>query len=175
MRDRTTMALLLIVCLLAALAWERGGPDLALDGLLTGGKTLLSATPLLLAAFLIAGLVQVLVTKEVVTRWLGAGSGWRGLLLAYLGGALMPGGPYVYYPITAALLKAGAGLGVLVTFVCAKNIWSLSRMPLEFALLGARLTLIRLAVTAILPLVLGLLSEWLFGRWIERIREGAPT
>jgi uncharacterized membrane protein YraQ (UPF0718 family) len=173
MGDRTTIGLALVALGLAGLAWWRGGPELALDGLAQGGKTLLSVVPLLLAAFLIAGLIQSLITKEVVTRWLGAQAGWRGIALACLGGALIPGGPYVYYPIAAALLQAGAGLGVLVTFVTAKNIWSLSRLPLEFALLGPRLTIIRLIVTLIMPPLVGFLAEIFFGWGVERIREAA--
>jgi uncharacterized membrane protein YraQ (UPF0718 family) len=173
MRDRTPIVLAVVALALAGLAWWRGGPELALAGLAQGGKTLLRVVPLLLAAFLIAGLAQTLVTREAVTRWLGAGSGWRGVALACLGGALMPGGPYAYYPIAGVLLKAGASLGVLVTFVTAKNLWSVSRLPLEFALLGPRLTLVRLAVTLILPPLLGLLAEALFGRHVERIRQAA--
>jgi uncharacterized membrane protein YraQ (UPF0718 family) len=48
----------------------------------------------LLCAFLIAGLIQVLLTQEKVAYWLGEGSGWRGILLACISGALIPGGPY---------------------------------------------------------------------------------
>ena len=138
MHNRTTVALVFVTLALAGLAWWRGGPALAIEGLVQGGKMLFRVVPLLLAAFLTAGLIQTLVTREVVTRWLGARSGWRGIALACLGGALMPGGPYVYYPIAAALLKAGAGLGALVAFVSAKNLWSVTRLPLEFALLGPR-------------------------------------
>jgi uncharacterized membrane protein YraQ (UPF0718 family) len=174
MRNRIPILLALVPLTLAGLAWRRGGAELTLAGLLQGGQTLLSVVPLLLAAFLIAGLIQTLVSREVVTRWLGAGSGWRGLGLACLGGALIPGGPYVYYPIAAALMKSGAGLGVLVAFVTAKNLWSLSRLPMEFALLGPRLTIIRFAATLLLPPLLGFLAEFLFGRQMERIREAAP-
>ena len=109
----------------------------------------------------------------MVTLWLGSRSGWRGLLLACLGGALIPGGPYVYYPIAAVLLQSGAGVGVLVAFVTAKNLWSVSRIPLEIALLGPKLTFIRYAITFIVPPLLGLLSEHLFGRFLEQIRERA--
>jgi uncharacterized membrane protein YraQ (UPF0718 family) len=132
---------------------------------------LLRVVPLLAAAFLVAGLIQALVTRDTVTRWLGVEAGWRGIALACLGGALIPGGPYVYYPIAGALLRTGASLGVLVAFVTAKNLWSVTRLPLEFALLGPRLTLIRFGVTLILPPVLGFLSEAFFGKRIERIRE----
>jgi uncharacterized membrane protein YraQ (UPF0718 family) len=122
---------------------------------------------------LLAGLVQVLVSRELVERWLGSGSGWRGIALACIGGALMPGGPYVYYPIAAVLLNAGASVGVLVAFVTAKNLWSVSRLPLEIALLGTHLTLVRVATTLIIPPLLGLLAEALFGRYVEAIRAGA--
>jgi uncharacterized membrane protein YraQ (UPF0718 family) len=173
MRDRTTITLAGVAILLAGLAGWRGGADLVVAGLLQGAWTFGSVIPLLVAAFLIAGLTRALVTRELVSRWLGAGSGWRGILLACLGGALMPGGPYVYYPIAAALLHAGAGLGVLVAFVSAKNLWSLSRLPLELALLGPHLTAVRFVATFVLPPLLGLLAEGLFGRQVDRIREAA--
>jgi uncharacterized membrane protein YraQ (UPF0718 family) len=169
--DRTTLFLIGVAIALAAIAWVRGGSSLAFDGLVNGGRTLLSVTPLLLAAFLLAGLVQVLVSREVIEQWLGSRSGWRGILLACLGGSLIPGGPYVYYPLAGALLHSGAGLGALVAFVTAKNLWSVSRLPFEFALLGTELTLIRYGLTFALPPLLGMLAEALFGRRIERIRE----
>jgi uncharacterized membrane protein YraQ (UPF0718 family) len=172
MRDRTTQFLLIIAALLALLAWREGGVEFLVAGLLDGGRLLWAVIPLLVAAFLIAGLVQVLVTKEMVTRWLGKEAGWRGIALACVGGALMPGGPYVYYPIAAVLLQSGAGVGVLVAFVTAKNLWSLSRLPLEFALLGPGLTIARFSVTLVVPPLMGFLVEWLFGDWVEQIREG---
>ena len=143
---------------------------MAAAGLIEGGKLLLNTVILLAAAFLIAGLIQTLVTEEAVSRWLGQKSGWKGIALACVGGALMPGGPYVYYPIAAALLHTGAGLGALVAFVTAKNLWSVSRIPLEFALLGPQLTLIRFAVTLIIPPLLGVLAETFFGGRVEQIR-----
>lgn len=173
MRDATTWVLAAVAAGLAGLAWWRGGPELALVGLRLGGATLLSVVPLLLAAFLIAGLIRALVSEEMVRRWLGSASGWRGIALGCLAGALIPGGPYVYYPIAAALLGTGASLGMLVAFVTAKNLWSVTRLPVEFGLLGPRLTLIRVAVTFVIPPLLGVVAEQLFGRAIERIREGA--
>jgi len=174
-RDYTPLALAVVAIALAVVAWRRGGSDMAFEGLLSGGTFLIRVVPLLIAAFLTAGLIQVLVSEETVKRWLGAGAGWRGLALACLGGALIPGGPYVYYPIAGALLNTGAGLGVLVAFVTAKNLWSFSRLPLEFALLGPRLTIVRFTVTLIIPPLLGFLAEVFFGRSIERIREAVKS
>lgn len=175
MKDRTTLTLMGVALALASVAWWQGGTKLVLSGLTQGGKTLLSVVPLLIAAFLTAGLIQALVSREMVTRWLGVGAGWRGIALACLGGALMPGGPYVYYPIAGALLQTGASLGVLVAFVTAKNLWSVTRLPIEFALLGWHLTVIRFVITLVLPPVLGFLAETLFGQRVERMREAIKS
>ncbi|MFN2149499.1 MAG: permease [Anaerolineales bacterium] len=172
--DWTNILIAAAAFILAFIAWERGGLTLALEGLWQGGITLLGVTPLLLAAFLIAGLTQVLISRELIEHWLGSRSGWRGILLACLAGALIPGGPYVYYPIAASLLGSGAGVGVLVAFVTAKNLWSVSRLPYEFALLGSHLTLLRYALTFIIPPLIGFAAEALFGRSIGHIREMAP-
>jgi uncharacterized membrane protein YraQ (UPF0718 family) len=172
--DWTIVFLSAVALALACAAWRRGGFVLAMEGLRTGGEILLDVTPLLIAAFLIAGLTQVLVSRQIVEHWLGASAGWRGILLACLAGALIPGGPYVYYPIAGSLLGSGAGVGVLVAFVTAKNLWSVTRLPYEFALLGPYLTLIRFGLTLIVPPVLGLAAEMLFGGYIQRIREMAP-
>lgn len=169
--DWTTIFLALVALALAGMAWRRGGLALVGEGLRQGGQTLLQVIPLLAAAFLIAGLAQALVSQESVERWLGAGAGWRGLLLACLAGALTPGGPYVYYPIAGSLLHAGAGLGVLVAFVTAKNLWSISRLPLEIALLGTRLAVLRFALTLVVPPLMGFLAEQLFGRFMPNIRQ----
>jgi uncharacterized membrane protein YraQ (UPF0718 family) len=171
--DWTTIFIAAVAVFMAILVYRQGGLDMVLRGLELGGRTLIDVTILLLAAFLVAGLTQVLVPREVVERWLGVGSGWSGILLACLAGALIPGGPYVYYPIAGGLLQSGASLGVLVAFVTAKNLWSVSRLPYEFALLGPDLTLLRYALTFALPPIIGFLAEALFGGWLDRIREAA--
>jgi uncharacterized membrane protein YraQ (UPF0718 family) len=175
MRDRTPLYLLAIAIILAGLTWALNGFDSVLAGLSSGMHILITVVPLLIAAFLVAGLVQVLATKELITKWLGTATGWKGIFLACLGGGLMPGGPYVYYPIAAVLLKTGAGLGPLVAFVTAKNLWAFSRLPLEIALLGTKLTLIRFLVTLVLPPLSGYLAEKLFGGRLETIRKGVET
>ena len=170
----TNVILLLIAIGLAITSFIIGDSGMALSGLVAGLQILIGVIPLLIAAFMIAGISQVLIPQETIEKWLGAGSGWKGLLLSSLAGAIIPGGPYVYYPIAGGLLKAGAGLGVLVSFVSAKNLWSVSRIPFEIALLGSRLTLIRYALTFFLPPLMGALAETLFGRYIHRIRESIP-
>jgi uncharacterized membrane protein YraQ (UPF0718 family) len=159
-----------VILALAGIAYVKGSWELVLQGLIEGITILWQELLLLIAAFLTAGFLQALIKREFITRWLGRESGLKGILLACLGGGLIPGGPYAYYPITNALLKSGAGLGVLVAFVTAKNLWSVSRLPLEFAILGTPITIKRYLVTFLIPPLLGLITELLFGSMIDRIQ-----
>jgi uncharacterized membrane protein YraQ (UPF0718 family) len=163
--------LLTVILILAVIAAARGGWQLTLEGIKSGLYILIKELPLLAAAFLTAGFLQALVKKEAISEWLGRDAGIKGILLACLGGGLIPGGPYAYYPIAGALLSSGAGLGVLVAFVTAKNLWSISRIPLEIAILGPNITIRRYLITFLIPPLLGLLVDKLFGGYINKVQE----
>ncbi len=118
--------------------------------------------PLLIFAFIVAGMVQVLLPRELISRWIGAESGMRGILIGTLAGAFAPGGPYVSLPIVAGFLRTGAGIGTMVAFLTGWSLWAFSRLPMEVAILGWRFTLIRLASTFFFPPIAGLLAHLLF-------------
>ena len=168
---RIHIILVVIVIILAGISYRQGGSEHVLQGLWRGITILFHEIPLLAAAFLTAGFLQALIKEKTVSKWLGEEAGIRGIMLSCLAGGLIPGGPYAYYPIAQALLKSGAGLGVLVAFVTAKNVWSVTRLPLEVAILGTRITLIRYLVTFLIPPLIGITAERLFGEQIDRIRE----
>jgi uncharacterized membrane protein YraQ (UPF0718 family) len=169
---RIHLILFIVILGLAVVAYQQAGWNQVWEGISGGLSILFRELPLLIAAFLTAGFLQALVKKEFITRWLGREAGIKGIILACLGGGLIPGGPYAYYPIAGALLKSGAGLGVLVAFVSAKNLWSVSRLPYEIAILGTNITIHRYLITFLIPPLFGILIEWVFGRWIKNIREG---
>ncbi len=163
---------MIVITFLAAAAFQQTGWGGVWQGFSSGLGILISELPLLAAAFLTAGFLQALVKKEFIARWLGRDAGIKGILLACLGGGLIPGGPYAYYPIAGALLKSGAGLGVLIAFVTAKNLWSVSRLPLEIAILGTTVTIRRYLITFLIPPLLGIAVDRIFGGLIGKIREG---
>jgi uncharacterized membrane protein YraQ (UPF0718 family) len=119
--------------------------------------------PLLLLAFLVAGLVQALIPRELLARWIGESSGLRGILIGTVAGGLMPGGPYVNLPVAAVLVRAGAGVGTMVAFLTGWSLWAVARLPMEVGILGWRLTLARLACTFFFPPIAGLIAHALFG------------
>ncbi|MFQ5827394.1 MAG: permease [Dehalococcoidia bacterium] len=141
-------------------------PALAWTGLKNGGSLLLQILPLLLAAVAVAGLAQVMLPREFVARWLGAESGWRGIAIGWLAGSITPGPPYVLFPLAAGIYKAGAGIGPIITFITAWSLIQFTRLPMELALLGPKLTLIRLGSVLIFPPLAGLIAQHLYGRFV---------
>ncbi|MFO7875803.1 MAG: permease [Desulfovermiculus sp.] len=158
--------------ILAVLAFIQGGWPLVGQGLFVGLKTAFAVFPLLLAAFAVAGLISVLISHNTIQRWLGQGSGLKGILLAAAAGALVPGGPYVYFPLAATFLCAGAEIGTAIAFVTAKNLWTLTRLPMEMALLTPEITIIRYVTTFVFPIIFGLTANFLFSQRVEAVRQG---
>jgi uncharacterized membrane protein YraQ (UPF0718 family) len=133
---------------------------------ISGMKSALNMTvailPLLVFAFIVAGMVQVLLPQELLAKWVGAESGMRGILIGTVAGGLSPGGPFVSLPIAAGLLRAGAGIGTMVAYLTAWSLWAVSRLPLEVGIMGWKFVLIRLASTFFFPPIAGLIAQSFF-------------
>ena len=113
--------------------------------------------------FLLAGLVDVLVPSATLVKWLGAERGPRAILAAWAAGLLLPGGPYVLFPIMANLFAKGVGAGALVTLITAKTLVSPIRMlTYEAPLMGWPITLARFVPGLVVPPILGIVGQWLF-------------
>ncbi len=156
-----TVIMGVIAAVLVAIGFFKGeGQDV--QGLKAAVTLTLEMVPLLLFAFIIAGMIEVLVPSQIISRWIGTESGFRGILIGALAGSLTPGGPFVSFPLVAGFLRAGAGIGTMVAFVTGWSLWAITRLPLEVGILGWRFTLIRIACTAIFPPLAGLIANLLF-------------
>lgn len=149
---------------LSIFAYQRA-PGLLLEGWKNGFKLLIKIFPVLILAFGISGLAQAIVPKEIVARWLGRESGWRGIWLGCLVGAITPGGPYTSFPVVAALYQAGAGLGTLVAYVTAWSLWAVARLPIEAALISPKFMLFRLLSSLFFPPVAGGIAHLFFSKY----------
>ncbi len=158
-----TLLMLTLALALVVIAYSKGG-TLYLEGIKAGGKMVSSVFLLLIAAFIIAGYVQVLIPREFINTWLGQASGLKGLLIGTVLGGLTPGGPYVCFPIVASIYKSGASIGVVVAYVTAWSLWAIARLPFEIGLIGLKFTLIRLACTFIFPPIAGLIAQTFFAK-----------
>ena len=138
------------------------GEDQHISGLKSALDMTLSIIPLLVFAFIIAGMIKVLLPHDKIAVWVGEEAGFRGLLIGTIAGAVAPGGPYVSLPIAAGLLSSGAGVGTMVAFITGWSLWAIGRLPMEIGILGWKFTLIRFACTFFFPPIAGLLAKVLF-------------
>jgi len=138
------------------------GQDQHLKGLKSALNMTVQILPLLVFAFIVAGMIQVLLPKELLSQWIGKDSGLRGILIGTVAGGLTPGGPYVSLPIVAGLLKAGAGVGIMVAYVTAWSLWAVARLPMDIGILGWKFSFIRLACTFFFPPLAGLIAQTFF-------------
>jgi uncharacterized membrane protein YraQ (UPF0718 family) len=150
-----------VVLALGGVCVWKGGVSLLVDGLRAGGRGALTLVPLLAVVFLLAGFAEVLLPREVVAKWLSDAAGPRGLFVAWVAGVLTPGGGPVGLPLAAALMRSGAGIGVLVTYVTSMSLLSFVRVPLELGIYGTRLTALRVASSVVLPLMAGVIAQFL--------------
>ncbi len=139
-----------------------GGEGAHIVGLRSAFKMTIEIIPLLVFAFVIAGMIQTLIPQETVASWVGEKSGFRGILIGSLAGGLTPGGPFVSLPIAAGLMRSGAGIGTMVAFLTGWSLWAVSRIPMEIGVLGWKLSAIRFASTIIFPPIAGLIAQALF-------------
>ena len=130
-----------------------------LGGLRAAVSMTVGILPLLFFAFIVAGMTQALLPRELLSKWVGAESGVRGILIGTVAGGFAPGGPYVSLPVVAGLLRAGAGTGTMVAFLTGWSLWAIARLPMEVGVLGWRFTLVRVASTFFFPPVAGFLAQ----------------
>jgi uncharacterized protein len=160
--DLTVWILLAATCLLAGVVATKD-PGLLSQAFQKSGQLLWGVLPELLLGFLIAGLVDVLIPQPVLVRWLGEQNLAYGILAGWGIGLVVPGGPYLLFPLAATLLRQGAAPGPLIAMLTAKILLSPIRMvSFEAPSLGWSMTLARFLPSLLLPPVIGWIGHWLF-------------
>ena len=144
-------------------------PQLVLRGLQSTGRLLGGVWMELALGFVLAGLLDVLIPSSVLLRWMGGDRLGQGILVGWAAGLVMPGGPYLVFPVAANLLRSGVAPGALIALLTAKTLLSPIRMlTYEAPLLGWPVTLARFLPGVFLPPALGWLGQWLYTIFARR-------
>ena len=99
--------------------------------------------------FILLGLLDVWVPKEKMMKYMGEGSGIKGIILAIIIGSVAAGPLYAAFPVAAALMRKGVKFMNILIFIGA---WSTTKVPMllfEVSALGARFAMTRLAIDII--------------------------
>ena len=126
-------------------------------------KSFENILPEFLVVILFVGVLLAVLNTEVISKIIGAGSGWLGVIIAAVIGAitLIPG--FVAFPTAAMLLQSGAGYMQIGAFVSTLMMVGVVTMPVEMKYFGKKLTVLRnvlafifsFVVAAIIGLVVG--------------------
>lgn len=114
------------------------------------------------AVLVIMGLVTVWVEKDLIVRFLGEGSGMKGIVLSFILGSIPMGPLYIAFPLAYVLLKKGARVANIVIFLSA---WACIKLPIEiveFQFMGWKFALARYLATLVVVVVMSLAVEKLF-------------
>jgi hypothetical protein len=143
----------LIVAALAFIAALRGRVLLN-EGARDGVLEFIRLLPRIGAGVIGSGFIAEVLPKALVASWIGPGSGFMGVLIATLGGALTPGGPVVGFSIGAAALKSGAGAPQVIAYSTAWALYAIHRLVIwEVPMMPARIVWLRAAVSLPLPFI----------------------
>ena len=115
-------------------------------------------------AFILIGLFEVWVKKEVIEKHLGEESGIRGYTWVILLAGTIAGGLLVAFPIAYSLYNKGAKLSIVFTYLGAAAICRVPMTLYEASFMGVKFTAIRLLVS--LPLVI--VTSILLGNYLSK-------
>jgi len=125
---------------------------------------LLYMLKILPCAFILIGLFEVWVKKEIIEKHLGEESGIKGYIWAILLAGTIAGGLLVAFPVAYSLYSKGAKLSVIFTYIGAAAICRVPMALYEASFMGVKFTAIRLLVS--LPLVI--IASILLGNYLSK-------
>jgi uncharacterized membrane protein YraQ (UPF0718 family) len=108
-----------------------------------GWKSLMNILPQLLGILMVVGLVFSVFNAETISKVIGEESGWIGVVVSAIVGAitLIPG--FVAFPTAAMVLQNGAGYMQIAAFVSSLMMVGVMTAPLEMEYFGKKMTIIR--------------------------------
>ena len=126
--------------------------------------------------FVLLGLLDVWVPREIMIKYMGEDSGIKGMLLAIFIGSAAAGPLYGAFPVALVLMRKGAKFSNVLLFLGA---WSTTKIPMflfELSSLGARFALSRLAVSLVGIFVIAFLVEkFMTKREVEQVYDRAKS
>jgi len=128
----------------------------------TSWHFLIEMIVILPAVMILVGLFTIWIPKETIAKYLGKSSGIKGVLLAFIFGALPTGPLYIAFPMAGSLLKKGASISNIVIFLSA---WACIKIPqemVELQFLGFKFMITRLVLTIIFVLIMALFIQKIY-------------
>lgn len=124
-------------------------PEKGLSAIQTTTMSMKEMLTILPPIFVLLGLLDVWVPRELMIKYMGKGSGIKGIVLAILLGSAAAGPLYGAFPVALVLYKKGASFFNILLFIGA---WSTTKIPMvlfEVASMGPAFAFTRLLCSMI--------------------------
>lgn len=130
------------------------------QALIKAWKSFENILPEFLGVIMLVGILLSVLNPQVISKIIGKESGWLGVILSGIVGAitLIPG--FVAFPTAAMLLKNGAGYMQIGAFVSTLMMVGVVTMPVETKYFGKKLALLR----NILAFVFSFIVAYIIGK-----------
>ena len=117
-------------------------------------KSFENILPQFLVVLLLVGVLLAVLNTDVISKIIGSGSGWLGVVLAATVGAitLIPG--FVAFPMASMLLQGGAGYMQIGAFVSTLMMVGVVTLPVEIKYFGKRVAILRNCIAFIFSFVI---------------------
>ncbi len=115
-------------------------------------------------AFILIGLFEVWVKREVIEKHMGKDSGFMGYLWSIMLGAATVGTMIVALPVAQALHKKGASMKVILTYLGAAAVCRIPMTIFEATCIGVKFTVVRYVVS--IPLLI--IFAAIYGRILDK-------
>lgn len=126
--------------------------------------------------FILLGLLDVWVPRETMIKYMGEGSGLKGILLAIFIGSAAAGPLYGAFPVAAVFMKKGVKFSNILIFIGA---WSTTKIPMflfEMAALGTKFAITRLIIDIPGIIIIALiLSKLVSKKEVQQLYENAEN
>lgn len=138
------------------------------------GRFLLEMVQILPAMFILVGLFEVWVPRQVIERHLGRESGAAAVLWMVLLATLQAGPLYAAFPVAAALWRKGTAPRNVFIYLGAFAAAKIPMLTFEVAFLGWQFSLVRTAITLPVFIAIGYLMERLLPAGYTLPSTGGP-
>ncbi len=126
--------------------------------------------------FILLGLLDVWVPRETMIKYMGEGSGLKGILLAIFIGSAAAGPLYGAFPVASVFMKKGVKFMNILIFIGA---WSTTKIPMflfEMASLGNKFAISRLLIDIPGIIIIAfILSRMVTKKEVEELYENAKS
>jgi uncharacterized membrane protein YraQ (UPF0718 family) len=116
--------------------------------------------PEFLVVILLVGILMSVINPDLISKIIGADSGWFGVLLASIVGSitLIPG--FVAFPTAALLLKGGAGYMQIGAFISTLMMVGIITIPVEIKYFGKKITYLRNLLAFLFSFIVAGIIGW---------------